>query len=80
MTRASEGFVRQELVGLDDLELADVMALHATEAEVLEARAWVEGDEEVVRMLEGPSTGRVARLVDIARAAAEREEDADDRR
>lgn len=75
MTKATETFVRQLLGGLDELQIARIVALGASEAEVLEARAWVEGDEDVVRMLEGPSTGVVTQIVAIANAAAAREEE-----
>jgi hypothetical protein len=61
MSRVTEELVRSELAGLDDLEVASVVALGATEAEVLEARAWVEGDEEVVRSLEAPGRRRSGR-------------------
>lgn len=77
MSRATEAFVRQELVGLDDLEVASIVALGATEEDVLEARAWVEGDEELAQELEGPSNGVVAQIVEIGQAAAEREEEPD---
>lgn len=81
MTKATAEFVRRELAGLDDLEVADIVALGASEAEVLEARAWVEGDDDIVRRLEGPTSGVVALIVSAARAAADREEeDPDDYR
>jgi hypothetical protein len=75
MTKATEEFVRQELGDLEDLDVARIIELGASEAEVMEARAWVEGDEDTARALEGPSTGVVARLVAIAQAAAERYDD-----
>jgi hypothetical protein len=77
VTRATEAFVRGELAGLDDLEVASIVALGASESEVLEARAWVEGDEDIARQFEGPTSGMVAQIVAIARAAADREEEED---
>jgi hypothetical protein len=44
MAKVEAAFVRQELGELDDLEIARIVALGPSEAEVLEARAWLDGD------------------------------------
>lgn len=74
MPKATPAFVSQELGDLDDLERARIIALDASEEDVLEARAWLEGDEELARTREGPSTGVVAEILAIAQAAAEEED------
>lgn len=77
MPKATQTFVTQELGDLTNEEVAHILALDASEAEVSEARAWLEGDEELARMLDGPSTGVVAQIIAIAQAAAEEEDDLD---
>jgi hypothetical protein len=77
MAKVTAAFVKRELGDLDDLEVARIVALDPSEAEVVEARAWLEGNEDVARALDGPSSGVVAQIVAIAQTAAEAEEDDD---
>lgn len=77
MAKVTAAFVKRELGDLDDLEIAQIVALGPSEAEVVEARAWLEGNDDVALALEGPSSGVVEQIVAIAQAAAEAEEDDD---
>lgn len=74
MSKANTSFVRQELGDLDDLEVARIVALGATEGEICEAAAWLYADTDVVRDLPGPSTAKVQQILDIARAADDEDE------
>lgn len=74
MPKADAAFVEQELNSLNDIEVARVIALGASEAEVLEARAWLDGDEAVTRTLGRPSSGVVEQILAIAGKAVDEEE------
>jgi hypothetical protein len=75
MAKVEAAFVRQELNWLNDIEVARIVALGPSEAEVVEARTWLEGDDSVVRELDEPMSAIVGQIVTIARKAAEAEED-----
>jgi len=71
----TEEFLLTELGPLDELTQARILALGATAAEVIEAREWLEGEEEVESTLGHPSSERVRRLVVLLRDFWEGEED-----
>ncbi len=69
MRKANAAFVRAELMDLVDLEVVRILALNPTEGEVLEAGAWLDGDEELIRAYGAPTSTTVARIVAMVQAA-----------
>lgn len=75
MAAVTATFVRQELGELNDLEIARIIELGATEADVLEARAWLDGDEQIARELAEPRSGIIEQIIAIAQMALAEEEE-----
>lgn len=63
----TRGFLERELGSLDPLVIARIERLDATETEVVEARQWLEGDEELEARLGHPSSVRVESIVRLVR-------------
>lgn len=74
MAKATAALIQRELGVLNELEMARLVALEPSEEEVVEARAWLSGDDEVNRSLGKPSTAKVRQMVELVRAALEEEE------
>lgn len=62
---------------VDDVTVADILALGATSEELSEAQAWVVNDEALLNTGRPLPTGRVGLLVEVLRAK-EQEEQHDD--
>jgi hypothetical protein len=61
--------------GLDDEQIAAIIATGATAAEVIEAWAWInQEDDYLAAELERPLTGNVAAVYDLLSASRPREE------
>jgi hypothetical protein len=73
----SPTLVRHELGDLDDFVVAEIIATGATEADILEARAYYEAAEAAERPAERPSDV-AAEVVAILRAADVEDEDEDE--
>jgi len=58
----------RQIVGDDDLKVAEVLKLQPTVAELEEAFAWAEGEDDVMGELEKPLTGKAAQIYDIITA------------
>ena len=73
---ASRDEVRRLIGDLDDVLIDRVIAVGASEAELREAIAWLEGDEEIEAQLGEPTSPRVSKLVGLLQIM--QEEDLDD--
>lgn len=71
----TEEFLVRELGPLDDLTRARILALGATAAEIIEAREWLDGEEEVEAGLGHPSSDRVRRIVTLLRDTWDEDEE-----
>ncbi len=71
---------REELVAalgpVDDIVVAQVVAMGATAEELAEARAWIASDEPLINRGRPLAAGRIGQLVEIL-ATIEEEEDAE---
>ncbi len=71
---------REELVAalgpVDDIVVAQVVAMGATAEELAEARAWIASDEPLINSGRPLAAGRIGQLVEIL-ATIEEEEDAE---
>jgi hypothetical protein len=66
----------ERVLGPTDAQLAaEIVASGCSEEELLEAQAWVAGDEALVNEHRPFPTGRVAALVELLREAEEAEEE-----
>lgn len=74
MTAATRDDVVRLFGELDDVTVDRVLAIGASLAELREARAWIDGDEEVEQTLGEPSSARVNQVVDMVQAYIEEEE------
>lgn len=63
---------------LDDVTVERVLAIGASEAELREARGWIDGDEELEARLGAPSSPEVRQVIDLVNAFLEEEEEQDD--
>jgi hypothetical protein len=59
---------------LDDAVVAAILAIGPTAEDLVEALAWVEGEDDVMGEMERPLTGKAAQIYDIL--TANEEEDA----
>ncbi|HLG85854.1 MAG TPA: hypothetical protein VKZ79_01505 [Alphaproteobacteria bacterium] len=66
--------VRQMLGDLDDVTIARIVALGATEAEVLEAFQWASADDELGTETERLPAGRVGEIYEILQSELPDEE------
>ena len=75
MTRVTRDDVIKAFGAVDDVTVAQIIAIDATVDELAEAQAWLANDEPMMNSGRPLATGRVRRLVDIL---AELEPDDDD--
>ena len=68
---------RKDIVGalgeVDDIVIAEIMALDATEDELAEAQAWLVNNEPLMNSGKSLPTGRVGQLVEVLQAVEEQE-------
>ena len=57
--------IRQILGDLDDVTIARIVAIGATEAELVEASQWVDADDELGIETERSASGRVGQICEI---------------
>lgn len=65
---ATASEIREIVGGVDDAVLASIVAVGATQEEVLEAKTWLASDDYLHRELHHPVQGRAAQIVDILEA------------
>jgi hypothetical protein len=53
---------------LDDAAIAAILEIGPTAEDLVEALAWVEGEDDVMGEMERPLTGKVAQIYDILTA------------
>lgn len=59
---------------LDDAGIAAILAIAPTAEDLVEALAWVEGEDDVMGEMERPLTGKVAQIYDILMADEDEED------
>ena len=67
--------VRAALGGVDEIVLAEIIAMGATAQELAEAVAWTTNDEALINSGKPLATGRVGRLVELLARETEDEDD-----
>ncbi len=78
MSQANTDFVQKHFPTLEDIEVAEIVATQATERDLLEARAWLDGDDDVTRPLGEPSNERVEKVIAIAEEAEDEDTEEDE--
>jgi hypothetical protein len=75
MTNLARKTVTEALGELNDLTVADIIAMDATREELAEAHAWITNDEALINTGRPPlSTGRIGRLVELIKERDEEQE------
>jgi hypothetical protein len=67
--------VTESLGKLNDLTVADIIAMDATREELAEAHAWITNDEALINAGRALPTGRIARLVELIKERDEEQEE-----
>jgi hypothetical protein len=75
MTNLTHKAITKALGELDDLTVADIMAMEATPDELAEAHAWVTNDEALINAGMALPTGRIGRLVELIKERDEEQEE-----
>ena len=75
MTNLTRKAVTEALGELNDLTVADIIAMDATREELAEAYAWITNDEALINAGRALPTGRIARLVELIKEREEEQEE-----
>ena len=75
MTNLTHKAVTEALGELNDLTVADIIAMDATPEELAEAQAWVTNDEALINAGKVLPAGRIGRLVELVKERDEEQEE-----
>ena len=75
MTNLTRKAITEALGELNDLTVADIIAMDATPEELAEAHAWTTNDEALINAGRTLPTGRIGRLVELIKEREEEEEE-----
>ena len=75
MANLTRKAVTEALGELNELTVADIIAMDATREELAEAHAWITNDEALINAGRALPTGRIARLLELIKERDEEQEE-----